>query len=88
MKGPWVAPDTPDAITDFVNEWSGKAGLAPCRSIGRLGTAQSKSYEWRARYGRVNEHDGKVPRRFRLEAWEKQAIVDFHHAPPGRFAGV
>jgi transposase InsO family protein len=42
----------------------------------------SKFYDWRARYGRVNEHNGWVPRDFWLEAWEKRAILDFHDRNP------
>src|SRR5207249_3409458 len=38
----------------------------------------SKFYDWRERYGKVNEHNGWVPRDFWLEDWEKQAIIDFH----------
>ncbi len=34
------------------------------------------------RYGRVNEHNGWIPRDFWLEAWEKQAIVEFHDRYP------
>ena len=30
------------------------------------------------RYGKVNEHNGWVPRDFWLEEWEKQAIIGFH----------
>ena len=30
------------------------------------------------RYGKVNEHNGRVPRDWWLEDWEKQAIIDFH----------
>ena len=32
----------------------------------------------RERHGKVNEHNGWVPRDFWLEEWEKQAIVGFH----------
>jgi putative transposase len=42
----------------------------------------SKFYDWQSRYGRVNEHNGWVPRDFWLEAWEKRAIVDFHARYP------
>ena len=42
----------------------------------------SKFYSWRERYGRVNEHNGWIPRDFWLEAWEKQAIVAFHLKNP------
>jgi putative transposase len=37
----------------------------------------SKFYDWRRRYGCVNEHNGWVPRDFWLELWEKEAIIEF-----------
>ena len=40
----------------------------------------SKFYSWHERYGKANEHNGKVPRDYWLEDWEKRAILDFHHA--------
>ena len=70
--------DTRDAVVDFVNRWSARTGIAVCRLIRRLGIGCSKFYGWRTRYGKVNEHNGLVPRDFWLEAWEKQAIEDFH----------
>jgi hypothetical protein len=48
------------------------------RFIEWLGMAPSKYYEWQRRYGKVNEHNGLVPRDFWLEDWEKQAIITFH----------
>jgi len=36
-----------------------------------LDIAASKFYDWRERYGKVNEHNGWVPRDFWLEDWEK-----------------
>src|SRR5258708_14855601 len=42
----------------------------------------SKFYSWRERYGKVNEHNGWVPRDFWLEEWEKQDIVGFHLKNP------
>ena len=47
-----------------------------------LGIATSKFYSWRDRYGKVNEHNGWIPRDFWLEKWEKEAIVDFHLKNP------
>ena len=41
-----------------------------------------KFYNWRERYGKVNEHNGWVPRDFWLEDWEKQAIIGFHLKNP------
>jgi transposase InsO family protein len=47
-----------------------------------MGVASSKYYDWRSRYGQVNEHNAWVPRDHWLEESEKQAIVDFHGAYP------
>jgi putative transposase len=38
--------------------------------------------DWRERYGKVNEHNGWVPRDFWLEDWENQAIIGFHLKNP------
>ena len=45
------------------------------RLVGWLGVSRSKYYDWRKRYGRVNEHNAWIPRDFWLEAWEKEAII-------------
>ena len=67
---------------DFVRCWSEKTEIGAGRFIVWLGVAASKFYSWRERYGRVNEHNGWIPRDFWLEEWEKQAIVDFHLKNP------
>ena len=67
---------------DFVNQWSEKTELGLGRFIGWLGIGRSKFYNWHARYGKVNEHNGKIPRDFWLLDWERQAIVDFHGEHP------
>lgn len=71
-----------DRIVDFVRRWSDKTGIGAGRFIEWLGIQASKFYDWRDRYGQVNEHNGWVPRDFWLEQWEKQAIVDFHLKNP------
>lgn len=71
-----------DQIVDFVRCWSEKTEIGAGRFIVWLGVAASKFYSWRERYGRVNEHNGWIPRDFWLEEWEKQAIVDFHLKNP------
>jgi putative transposase len=80
--GIWVPPDTRDAVIDFVNRWSKKAGIAAGRFIPWLGVSGSKFYRWSTRYGKVNEHNGWIPRDFWLEDWEKQAILGFHWEYP------
>ena len=67
---------------DFVRRWSEKTEIDAGRFIGRLDITASKFYDWRDRYGRVNERNGWVPRDFWLEDWEKQAIIDFHLKNP------
>jgi putative transposase len=77
-----VPHDVRDQIVDFVRRWSEKTEIGAGRFIGWLSMRASKFYSWRERYGRVNEHNGWVPRDFWLEEWEKQAIVAFHLKNP------
>ena len=67
---------------DFVRCWSEKTEIGTGRFIGWLDITASKFYDWRERYGKVNEHNGWVPRDFWLEDWEKQAIIGFHLKHP------
>lgn len=67
---------------DFVRRWSEKTEIGAGRFIGWLDITASKFYDWRERYGKVNEHNGWVPRDFWLQDWEKQAILDFHLKHP------
>src|SRR5207245_11273422 len=70
----WVAHDIRDQIIDFVRRWSEKTEIALCRFIEWLKLATSKFYDWKARYGKVNEHNAQIPRDHWLEDWEKEAI--------------
>ena len=78
----WVPHDVRDLVVDFVRCWSEKTEIGPGRFIHWLGVRASKFYDWRERYGRVNEHNGWVPRDFWLAPWEKQAILGFHREHP------
>lgn len=82
MKGVWVPHDTRDNIIDFVKYWSKATDLPSRRFIDWLQIGSSKYYNWKERYGKANEHNGLVPRDFWLEAWEKEAIIDYHHQYP------
>jgi len=64
-----------DQIVDLVRRWSEASEIGAVWFVGWLGVSSSKFYDWRERYGRVNEHNGWVPREFWLEDWEKQAII-------------
>ena len=74
--------DVRDQIVDFVRRWSEASEIGAGRFVDWLGVTASKFYNWRERYGRVNEHNGWIPRDFWLEQWEKEAIVDFHLKNP------
>lgn len=67
---------------DFVAEWSAKTELPAKDFIAWIGVARGKFYDWKKRYGKVNEHNGKVPRDHWLEDWERQAIIDYHAKHP------
>jgi putative transposase len=47
-----------------------------------IGIGLSKFYNWRSRYGKVNEHNAWIPRDHWLDEAEKQAIVRYHDEHP------
>ena len=65
-----------------MNRWSAQTEIAISRMSVWLGVGSSKFYDWRSRYGKVNEHNAWVPRDHWLEDWEKRAILDFETAHP------
>jgi putative transposase len=82
LNGQWTAHDTRDQVIDFVNRWAIKAELPANRFIGWLEIGCSKFYDWKNRYGKVNEHNAWIPRDHWLEEWEKKAILDFEQQYP------
>lgn len=65
-----------------MRRWSDSTEIAARTLVLWLGLASSKFYGWRQRYGKVNEHNGWIPRDFWLEEWEKRAIIEFHDRYP------
>jgi transposase InsO family protein len=82
LKAKWVTHDTRDEIVDYVQRWSDRTGLPAKRLVQWIGLGMSKYYDWKERYGQVNEHNGLVPRDHWLEAWEREAILAFHAQHP------
>ena len=74
--------DTRDNVVDFVRYWSDCTEIPTGRFIRGLGIASSKFYDWTRRYGKVNEHNGWIPRDFWLQRWEKEAIIAFYRCHP------
>jgi len=73
----WVPHDTRDSIIDFVNRWSARTNITATQLIRWIGLSKSKYFNWRGRYGKVNEHNAWVPRDHWLDNWEKQSIVKY-----------
>jgi putative transposase len=69
-------------VVDFVTRWSTITGLPVVWWIHHIAIAKGKYFQWKERYGRVNEHNAKVPRDHWLEDWERQAIIAFHERYP------
>lgn len=69
-------------MVDYVRYWSERTEIPVTQFITWLGISPSKFYDWRNRYGKVNEHNAWIPRDWWLEDWEKRAIIDFHEQHP------
>lgn len=77
-----MEPDIRDEVIDYVRYYSDRTEIAAGEFIGQIGISRSKYYDWKERYGRVNEHNGLMPRDFWLTDGEKQAIVDYYKDHP------
>lgn len=62
--------------------WSEQAELSATRLLRWLGLREGKFYDWKQRYGKLNAHNGRMPRDWWLEDWERQAILDYHRKHP------
>ena len=82
MKVSWVQPDVRDEVIDYVRYYSDKTEIAAGVFIRRIGIARSKYYDWKYRYGKVNEHNAWIPRDFWLTDFERQAIIKYYHDNP------
>jgi hypothetical protein len=82
LNGRWVSHDTRDEVVDYVRQWSERTELPAGKLVQWVGIGSSKFYDWKRRYGKVNEHNALVPRDHWLDAWEKQAILAFYAEHP------
>jgi transposase InsO family protein len=69
-------------VVDYINRWTERAEMPAKRLLHWLDLREGKFYEWKNRYGKANEHNGKIPRDWWLEDGERQAILDFHRQHP------
>ena len=82
LNGRWVSHDVRDEIVDYVRQWSERTELPAGRLVPWIGIGTSKFYDWKKRYGKVNEHNALTPRDHWLEPWEKDAILAFYAEHP------
>lgn len=67
---------------DFVRELSERTEITQEKIISWVGIARGKFFDWRARYGKANEHNALVPRDHWLTADEERAIIEFFEKHP------
>lgn len=74
--------DTRDQVVDFVRSWSDKTDIPLARFMPWIGIGTSKFYDWKQRFGKVNEHNAWVPRDHWLTAAEIERICTFARGHP------
>jgi transposase InsO family protein len=82
LKVSWVQPDVRDEVIDYVRFWSDKTGIKTTKMIRWIKITRSKYYDWRCRYGKINEHNAWIPRDFWLVDYERRAIINYYHDNP------
>jgi putative transposase len=69
-------------VVDFVNRLSDFTEIPAKRFIGWMGIARGKFFDWKTRYGKVNEHNARVPRDHWIDEEERAVIIDYHGKHP------
>ena len=82
LTGIRVPYDTRDQVVDDVQRWAQQTEIPVTRPVRWRGITTSKFHQWKKLHGKVNEHNGWIPRDWWLEDWEKQAIIDFQGQYP------
>lgn len=66
-----------DQIVDHIGYWHKRAEFPVNWMLRIIGLTERKFYEWKERYGKVNLHNGSIPRDFWLTEQEQAAIVEY-----------
>jgi len=71
-------------VVDFVHRWQERE-FSKIWLIKKLEVRMSKFYTWHERYGKDNEHNGKIPRDYWVQDWERHKIIGYYleHKPDG-----
>lgn len=81
MKG-WVEPDLRDLIVDVVSDIQEETELTTVWLLKQAAIGRGRFYDWKQRYGKLNEHNGKVPRDNWLMPEEVDLIVKWFQEHP------
>ena len=65
-----------------MQRWTKRTELPAAWLLRWLELQPSKFHQWQKRYGRVNAHNGQIPRDWWLADWERVAILHFHDRHP------
>ena len=67
---------------DFIRGWGDKTEIGVNRFLVWIDLGSSKFYDWKQRYGKVNEHNAWLPRDHWLTEEEKRNIIAFAYDHP------
>jgi putative transposase len=82
MKGGWVSQEVRDEVVEFVTYWQQRGEFKVEQMLNWLDLSSSKYYSWRKRQGQANQHNGQIPKKNWLLAWEKSAIESYARQHP------
>ncbi len=69
-------------MVDYIGKWTARAELPAKRILAWMSLPTSKYHLWKQHYGRPHAHNSHIPWDGWLEAWEKQAIIDYRRRFP------
>lgn len=69
-------------MVDFIQYWSDKTEVPKVDLLTKMSLNKSRYYDWCKRYGKVNEHNGLVPRDHWLDDCEIQSILGYFEEHP------
>ena len=65
-----------------MTKWSEKTEISIDRWVRWIGIARGKYFDWQSRYGKANEHNGRIPRDHWIDEDERRAIIEYHGRHP------
>lgn len=69
-------------MVDYVHYWKDRAKIPAKQLLQWIGLYQATFYKWCRSYGKEYQHNGAIPRDHWLEAWEREAIIQFYVEQP------